>query len=274
MATNAVDVAGLAPATGAFARIADRWIYVFMAGLFVLTALAGFVPDSIQLLTEVRAGQRPPLPAVVHIHAALMGTWLLLLLAQTTLVATDRRALHRKLGIVATILVPAILAAMVGITMTSWQQTTAMIAALSAHAPAPTAVIANLKLIPTTLLPEQFRSIVLFPTFTLWALSVRRKDPQTHKRLMILATLVPLPAAIGRMSWLPTTFPQGLDFLYVYSLIWLLPALAYDLLRRGRVHRAYVQGVALNLPFIIAGHFLTGTPWWLRAAPRLMGVKW
>jgi hypothetical protein len=74
MATNAVEVVvGLAPATGAFARSADRWIYVFMAGLFVLTALAGFVPDSIHLLTEVRAGQRPPLPAVVHIHAALTG---------------------------------------------------------------------------------------------------------------------------------------------------------------------------------------------------------
>lgn len=272
MATNAVDVVGFAPATGAFARFADRWIYVFMAGLFVLTALAGFVPDSLRLLTEVRAGQRPPLPAVVHIHAALMGTWLLLLLTQTTLVATDRRALHRKLGIIATLLVPAILAAMVGITMTSWQQTTAMIAALSAHAPA--AVIANLKLILTTLLPDQFRSIVLFPAFILWALSVRRKDPETHKRLMILATLVPLPAAIGRMSWLPTTFPQGLDFLYLYSLLWLLPALAYDLLRRGRVHRAYVQGVALNLPFMIAAHFLAGTSWWLTAAPRLMGVKW
>ncbi len=27
--------------------IIDRWIYVFMAGLFVVTTLAGFIPDSI-----------------------------------------------------------------------------------------------------------------------------------------------------------------------------------------------------------------------------------
>ena len=38
--------------------------------------------------------------------------------------------------------------------------------------------------------------IVLFVTFVSWALLVRRRDSETHKRLLILATLLPLPAAI------------------------------------------------------------------------------
>ena len=50
----------------------------------------------------------------------------------------------------------------------------------------------------------------------------------------------------------------------------MLPLLAYDLLRRGRVHRAYPKGIALNLPFMIAGHFLAGTHWRLATASRLM----
>jgi hypothetical protein len=88
-----------------------------------------------------------------------------------------------------------------------------------------------------------------------------------------LGTLVPLPAAISRVAWLPNTVPS-LDSLYVYSLIWLLPVLVYDVLRRGRVHRVYVYGVALNVPFVILTHCLEGSSRWMAAAPRLMGVKW
>src|SRR5262245_66635574 len=100
MVANTVDVVATRPAAGAFARVADRWIYVFMAALFVLTALAGFIPDSIGLLADVEAGRRPPLPPVLHAHAVLMATWLFLLLAQTTLMATGHGAHNKKLGLV------------------------------------------------------------------------------------------------------------------------------------------------------------------------------
>ena len=89
---------------GARSRLADlidRWIFVFMAGLFLLTVLVGFVPDSFALVKGVQIGLLPPLPPILHVHAVLMGSWLLLLMAQTTLVATGHRALHRKLGLTA-----------------------------------------------------------------------------------------------------------------------------------------------------------------------------
>ena len=63
-----------------------------MAGLFILTALAGFIPDSIDVLRAVKAGERPALPPILHVHAILMASWLLLLLAQTSLVALGRGA--------------------------------------------------------------------------------------------------------------------------------------------------------------------------------------
>jgi hypothetical protein len=49
----------------------------------------------------------------------------------------------------------------------------------------------------------QLRSILLFPLFVIWALSVRRSSPATHKRFMIIATVVILDAALGRSDWLP-----------------------------------------------------------------------
>ena len=65
----------------------DRWIYVFTAASFIAFVLAGFVPDSFGKLAAIQAGQRPPFPFVLHIHAVLMGSFLLLLLAQASLVA-------------------------------------------------------------------------------------------------------------------------------------------------------------------------------------------
>ena len=56
-------------------------------------------------------------------------------------------------------------------------------------------------------------------------------------------------------------------------LLWLLPVLIYDLARRGRVHRAYLIGIAANLPFVVASQLLWGSPWWMENAPKLLGVK-
>ena len=114
--------------------------------------------------------------------------------------------------------------------------------------------------------------VVLFAVFVSWAFLSRRRDPETHKRIMVLATVMPLPAAIDRIAWLPGTMAQGAAFMPLYTLLWLLPVLIYDIARHGRVHRAYVIGIALNLPFVIASQFLWGSPWWFEAAPRLMGA--
>src|SRR5689334_12209698 len=90
-------------------RIADRHVFVFTAGCFVALTLAGFVPSSLTKLQAVQSGQRPAFPMELHVHASLMGAWLLLLLTQSLLAASGRRALHRALGVVGILLVPAIM---------------------------------------------------------------------------------------------------------------------------------------------------------------------
>jgi hypothetical protein len=270
MISGPADVMNARPATSALARFADRWMYVFMAGLFIITALAGFIPESLAILTEIRAHARPPLPAVMHIHALLMGSWLLLLFAQTLLMATGRRTLHRKIGAVALLLVPLILVTMVCLVRIGFED----VGIASAAQGADPAEISNLRLLVSSLLPEQVRAALLFGVFTAWALWVRNRDSQAHKRLMVLATLMPLPAAIDRIEWLPSTLPASPDSSSLYMLLWLSPVLLYDLLRRGRVHRVYVIGLLLNLPLAVASHFLAGSSWWIATAPRLAGIRW
>src|SRR5438309_11120388 len=82
------------------AHAIDRWIYVFMAAWFIVIVLVGFIPDAMMKVAMVKAGARPPFPPLLHVHAALMGSCLLLLLAQTWLMATAPKARHMQLGLV------------------------------------------------------------------------------------------------------------------------------------------------------------------------------
>ena len=90
------------------AHAVDRWIFVFMAAWYILIVLTGFIPDSVMKVQMVEAGARPAFPLVLHMHAVAMGSFLLLLLAQSVLMATGRCERHKKLGIVAFALVPVI----------------------------------------------------------------------------------------------------------------------------------------------------------------------
>ncbi len=268
MVANSVDVAEVKPVTGTFSRAADRWIYVFMAGLFVVTALVGFIPNSLGLLEAVEVGQRPPLPPILHTHAILMGSWLLLLLVQTTLMATGRRGQHKKLGLIAIVLVPMLVSAMFGVVYSMWSWIGSIPAGVMELD-----ALSGIKVIMSNILLVQIRVAVLFPGLIAWAVLVRQKDPEAHKRLMILAALLPLPAAVDRMAWLPATIPDSPASIHLYALLMLLPVLIYDVVRRGRIHRAYVIGIALNLPFVIATHVLWSSPWWLAVAPTLVGIQ-
>ncbi len=103
------------------AQFTGRWFFVGVATLFILMALAGFVPTSIAKLGAVHAGQRPPLPPVLHVHAAMMGAWLLLLLGQAVLATTGRRVWHRRLGYAGAVLLPAIIVTGVLLLIATWQ---------------------------------------------------------------------------------------------------------------------------------------------------------
>lgn len=93
------------------AHAIDRWIFVGMAVWFIAIVLTGFIPDSIGKIAAVKAGQHPPFPLILHVHAVLMASFLLLLLVQSVMMATGRTALHKQVGIAAFVLVPAMVVA-------------------------------------------------------------------------------------------------------------------------------------------------------------------
>lgn len=251
------------------AHAIDRWIFVITASWFVGIVLTGFIPDSMMKVAAVSAGLRPPFPIVMHMHAVLMGSFMLLLLTQTILVATGRCDLHQRVGRLGMILVPLLVVVGLVLVPTIYH----MVAHAAQTAPPKIAAAMKDRLSDLDdIMLFQLRIGILFPLFLFIALRARKTDSGLHKRMMILGTAVALPAAIDRMTWLPTTLPASPVSTEFYTLLAVSPMLAWDLVRNRRIHEAYWIWAAISLPFAIAIYTLWGTPWWHSVVPRIMGI--
>lgn len=260
-----------APAGGpGTAALVDRWIYVFTAGLIFVVVLVGFIPDSFRMLAEIEAGRTAPIPPILHAHALLMGAWITLLLAQAILMATGRRKLHMRTGLAAFVLAPAILVA--GFLLVPVRR--AQLAEMIATGPAEVALQLQTEVVPfvNNIMLVQIRAGIAFAILAALALYFRRRDPGTHKRLMFLATIVPLPAAIDRMTFLPHSMPESPLTIEIYPLLVIAPLFAWDWHRLGRIHRAYLIWFAVMAPLVLAVALLWNAPDWQRLAAGIGGL--
>ena len=260
--------AGRLPATSLAERI-DRWIFVCMATSFLLIALLGFIPDSLAKISAVRAGERPAFPPILHLHAVLMGSFLLVLLAQAVLGARGDLRHHRRLGMLGAWLVPPIIVTGVVLVPTmfgeAWQA--AQAAPIQSRR-----LLQGLVQVREDIILLQLRAAVLFPVFMVLALRARATDPGFHKRMMFLAVATILPAAIDRLTWLPSTFPASAAATDLYTLLVVSPMFLWDRFRHRTIWKPYLVWAAVNAPLAVAVHALWGTAWWHSIAPRLIGM--
>ena len=99
-------VATISQAIGSRRRV-QHWFYIAVGLLVILLNIAGFGPS---LLDGSMRNSRPS--SLVVIHGVVASAWLLLFLAQATLVATGRTGIHRRLGAIA----PALTVVMIVLT--------------------------------------------------------------------------------------------------------------------------------------------------------------
>lgn len=254
---------------GSMTEFIDRWIYVFMSVFLITIVLVGFVPDSIQKIAAANAGQRPPFPMAMHAHAALMGSWMLLLLTQTTLMATGRKSLHMQLGVVGMILAPSLVVAGIVLVPTNIQS----FLQFSAGAPPEfQSQTAGFMQFMTNIALIQLRAGVCFLILVGLALAVRKSNSSLHKRLIILATIVPMPAAFDRMSFLYHTLPESPLTVELWPLVAIAPMFIWDIYRRRNIHPAYWIYALVMFPTGIAVNMLWGSEWWMKSGGALIGV--
>lgn len=184
------------------AHAIDRWIFVITAAWFIVVTLTGFIPDSVMKIGMVETGQRPPFPIVLHMHAVLMGSYLLLTLTQTVLMATGRTTQHMRLGIAAFVIAPALVIVGFVLAPTMYYETWR---AWQAAPPAARAELQQVLSFKENILLLQMRIGILFPLFLAIGLRARGANAGLHKRMMLLAPAPALAAGIDRITWLPTT---------------------------------------------------------------------
>src|SRR5438477_8460186 len=200
----------------------ERSFYSVMAAAFVLTVFAGF-----SRTFYLRPKFHPePLMPLLYVHGFVFTLWIALLLTQTTLIATKRTRTHMRLGIAGMLL--ASLMILIG-TVT---------AIVRAKGPSPVPGVN-----PLSFLTIPLGDMLVFMILVGSAFYFRRRL-EIHKRLMLLATIAILPAAVAR---LPFAFIQQYGPLAFFGLsdLFIVPCLLYDISTRGRPHRATVLGGAL-----------------------------
>jgi hypothetical protein len=167
--------------------------------------------------------QSAPLPLYLHVHGAVFSAWIALFVVQTSLVAARRTAVHRQLGVVGA----ALAAVMV------------VVALIAAIVSGRRNVAAGFETEALAFLTTPLSSMAVFLTLVTAALYYRRR-PETHKRLMLLATICIIDAATAR--W-PVAFVATSTWAY-YALadVFVVAALAYDAVTRRYIHSAYIWG--------------------------------
>lgn len=211
---------------------ADNYFFAAMCTLILATVFAGFA-RSYYLAGVFQAHLPSPL---VHVHGAVFTCWILLLIAQVTLVSVGRVKLHMRLGIAGMFL--AGLLVVVG--------AATLLAAVHKNFDGRAT---GLEFAGDTLLLLAF-SLLITLGFRL------RRDGPAHKRLMLFATIVILGPAVARLQF--TSLLQVIVALDSYIVFFSL----YDLWSLTKIHRATIWG-SVSIIAAEAGMFVIGNspPW-------------
>jgi hypothetical protein len=193
----------------------------------------------------------PPLYPLLHLHGLVMTSWFVLFGMQSLLIETHRVHLHRRLGISGAILAVTIL--LVGAAVVTIN---AREGRVPPAAPIPVVVFLS------------YANLVAFGALVGTAICFRGRS-EVHKRLMLLATLNLLPAAISRI---PLDFIQSGGLLAVFGLpdLFIVACVAYDTLRHRRLHPAFVWGALLSIAWPVLAIWIGGSSAWAKVTAWLL----
>lgn len=229
---------------------ADAGFYLAMVVLSAIFIFAGFAP-SFYLKPVLHAP--PPLSALTITHGVVFTAWMLLFIAQATLVVRNNLALHRQLGMMGALLFGA---------MITLGFTTAITAGRLGHAPPGSP--APLVFMALPVMAFTVTTALLAP-----ALWLRRRS-DWHKRLMVAALFTMTGPGTGRLA-IPLGFAEHATWISTIIVeLMLAVAIAWDYRTHKRVHPAYVYAAALYLVLHMGlAWAFSGAPAWLAFARAL-----
>lgn len=221
--------------------LSERRFYTGMALAILLVVLIGFSRSF--FLKPLFPGHPAPAETIFYIHGVVFTLWIAMFVTQVSLVGRGRADLHQKIGPAGAVIAAAILILGVLGALTAASRPSGFVGI-----PAP----------PLQFLAVPLFDMILFPAFVAMAF-IRRRDLQSHKRWMVLATLNLIAAAIARWPVIsgfgPLAFFGIADLFVVALAVW-------DFRSRGRLHPVTLFG---GLIFILSQPLrlmVSGTAGW------------
>jgi hypothetical protein len=243
----------------AIAASPARYFYFHMALACTAVAFLGFAPTYWLPLASGSFSSTP----VVHFHGMLFFAWMLYFAFQTWLAASGRTARHRALG-------------MIGVSLATAMTIFGFLVAVNVMKRSATIgqTDAGIAFVIVPLSGILFFAVV----FTLAVAATRR--PETHKRLMLLAAISLLDAAVARwfLTFLAPPGPPGpppvevtiLPAFVAYLL--LVVAIISDWRTRGRPHPVYIYGGAALVAVKLLNWPISVTPAWHAFAGSILAL--
>ena len=188
-----------------------RAFFPAMSLILLVAVFMGFAPTY-----YLRPASAPPIPGYLHVHGAAMTAWFLLLVLQTTLIAAKRRDVHKRAGIAGACI--AVVIVLLNPLVVVWSV---------AHRPAGDPVELTALIVVGDLFLMAIFAVLATLAFA-W-----RRYPESHSRLLLLASIAMSGPAFGRFSLAATGGPlPGVLTLNLMPLV----VIAHDWLRMKRVH--------------------------------------
>lgn len=227
-------------------RSGERMFFTAMAAWVLVANFLGFAPSYYLRFAMAPPHPLEPLTPLVFAHGLVFSAFILLFAAQTALVGAGRVDLHRRLGVagfgLVAVMIPLAFAVGVG-------------------------GIARPLTAPPGVPPLSWAAIPLLdlPVFggLLIAALAKRRDPATHKRLMLCAIVDMLRPSLGRL--LPMMGAQA-PVPLLAPLVFLLPLIAWDLASLRRLHPATIVGTLVVALVTVLSPMIWSTPAWLAVA--------
>lgn len=230
---------------------AERRFFTGMALAILATVVVGFSRSF--FLRPLFPEWPSPSEAIFYVHGALFTAWIVLFAAQASLVAAGRTGLHRRIGTYGVALAVA---------MVILGTLGALIAAHRATG------FVGIPVPPLQFLAVPLFDMILFATFVGLAIAQRR-NPQSHKRWMLLATINLITAAIAR--W-PVIKPLGPLAFFAITDLFIVALAVWDVRTRGRLHSATLWGGLLTIVSQPLRLVVSGTDAWLAFARWATGL--
>ena len=225
------------------ARIrSDRLFYTSMGLAIAATIFWGFSASFYLSRWLTPPPTTPDMTPLLYAHGAAFTAWMGLMVAQPLLVASRNLRLHRRMG---------------------W---------FGVGTAAAMVVLGNLAAIaamhggfrglgdPMVFYAVPFFAINSFAVAALLAFLWRRRS-ETHKRLILLANVPLLGAAVARIPLYAIQATAPLSFIFGPNLV-ILAGIVFDWRTRGRVHPVWIWGGSAMIGSQLLMMAVMGTGWW------------